>query len=151
MGCCISSPYNNVTYETTQKFIPPIKEGKVVKVYDGDTITIATYIKGLSKNTVYRFPVRIKHIDAPELRSSNIVEKQVAIIARDQLAKLIQNKVVTLHNITYEKYGRLCCDVFYGPTNISEYMLEKRLAVKYEGRLKYPPTNWLIYYKHGRR
>jgi hypothetical protein len=32
----------NVTYKDTIPFIPPITEGKVVKVYEGDTITVAT-------------------------------------------------------------------------------------------------------------
>ena len=32
----------NVCYKDTIPFIPPITSGKVIKVYDGDTITIAS-------------------------------------------------------------------------------------------------------------
>ena len=34
-----------VNYEDTIPFIPPITHGKVIKVYDGDTITIAALLK----------------------------------------------------------------------------------------------------------
>lgn len=31
----------SILYENTEKYIPPIKKGRVIKIYDGDTITIA--------------------------------------------------------------------------------------------------------------
>ena len=39
--------WDNVTYEDTVPFIPPITSGKVVKVYDGDTLTIAGRLPGV--------------------------------------------------------------------------------------------------------
>ena len=32
----------NITYKDTIPFLVPITEGKVIKVYDGDTITVAS-------------------------------------------------------------------------------------------------------------
>ena len=34
----------NIEYRDTTPFIPPIQYGKVIKVYDGDTITIASVL-----------------------------------------------------------------------------------------------------------
>ena len=88
-------------------FIPPIKNGLVSKVYDGDTITIISSIPGFKNKTKYKFSVRLSNIDCPELRSKNVQEKEIAIIARDQLKDLILDKMVYLENISIEKYGRL--------------------------------------------
>ena len=58
------------------------QEVKVVfKVYDGDTITIATKICNLPN--LYRFSVRILDIDCPEINSKDDFEKELAIKGRD--------------------------------------------------------------------
>ena len=55
-----------VNYEDTIPFIPPITHGKVIKVYDGDTITIAALLP-YENSKLYRFSVRINGIDCPEI------------------------------------------------------------------------------------
>ena len=147
MGSCISTnEFKDVTYNNTVSFIPPIHKGKVIKVYDGDTFTIAAKLKGISKSTFYRFPVRIKHIDCPELRTQNKEEKEIALLAKEKLHSLIFGKVVELHSTIYDKYGRLCCDVYINKINVGEYMLQHGLAVHYEGGTKISPQNWKTYY-----
>ena len=43
MGLCSSNKsIDDIEYKDTTPFIPPVSEGKVIKVYDGDTITIAS-------------------------------------------------------------------------------------------------------------
>jgi micrococcal nuclease len=120
---------DSLTYETTVPFVPPVTEGRVVKTYDGDTITIATYLLG----TAYRFTVRLNGIDTPELKKSSPEEKALAIKARDELHELIYHKVVTLKNSTTEKFGRILADVYLGDVCVNEWMIEKGHAKRYDG------------------
>ena len=52
------------TYKNTEVYVPDIKEGKIVKCYDGDTVTIASIIN----NKAYRFNVRMLGYDCAEIR-----------------------------------------------------------------------------------
>ena len=136
----------NITYKDTIPFIPPITEGKVVKVYDGDTITIATKLS-YENSPYYRFSVRLKGIDCPEMKTKNKDEKECATIARDFLREILMNKMVILKEIELEKYGRILADVYLNEQNISLLLCEKKLAVKYDGGTKQSPDNWMEYYK----
>lgn len=123
----------------TKKYVPDITYGKVIKVYDGDTITIATQLYNGSlvpKKDMYKFSVRMIGIDTPEIKSSNVAEQERAIIARDALSTLIIGKVVRLENISYDKYGRLLCKVFLKDLDICEWMVEHNYAVVYNGGTK---------------
>jgi micrococcal nuclease len=128
-------------------FIPKVVSGRVIKVYDGDTITIAAY----SENTggkLYKYSVRILGIDTPEIRTKNKTEKEVAKIARDKLAMMIYNNMIRLENISFDKYGRLLAYVIYEDIYINEWLIEKRLAVLYDGGTKVSPKCWMKYYKN---
>lgn len=143
--------YNNIQYKDTIIFIPPINEGLVIKVYDGDTITIASKLIGdhfepVQNSPFYRFSVRINNIDCPEIRTKNMNEKKCAIIARDLLQDKLMNKVVTLKNVRLEKYGRILADVFLDEENVSEILLNRNLAVIYGGKKKNCPDDWYEYY-----
>ena len=58
----------HITYKDTIPFIIPILYGKVIKVYDGDTITIAAALPIINNNKLYRFSVRLSGIDSPEIK-----------------------------------------------------------------------------------
>ena len=133
-SCCCGSNIENIDYDNTIPFIPNFSKCKVVKVYDGDTITVAAYLKGDPQ--CYRFPVRLRGIDSPEIRTKNEAEKAAAILSRDQLLVKIMHKIIYLKNIGKEKYGRLLADVFYNDVNISTWMIDNKLAVKYDGGKK---------------
>ena len=135
----------HITYKDTIPFIPPITEGKVIKVYDGDTITIATKLPH-DDSQYYRFSVRLKDIDCPEIRTKDKDEKECATIARDFLRDTIMDKMVVLKEVELEKYGRILAYVYFEGTNLSTLLCEKRLAVKYDGGTKQSPDNWLNYY-----
>ena len=133
-------------YEDTLPFIPPIAEGKVIKVYDGDTITIASKLP-YKTSPVYRFSVRIAGIDCPEIKTKNETEKECALIAKAFVSDKILNKIVQLKNVKTEKYGRILADVYFNNNvSIGEELLKSRLAVKYEGNTKICPTDWMKYY-----
>ena len=136
----------SITYKDTIPFIPPITEGKVVKVYDGDTITIATKLP-YENSPYYRFSVRLKGIDCPEMKTKNKDEKECATIARDFLREELMNKIVILKEIELEKYGRILANVYLNEQNMSLLLCEKKLAVKYDGGTKQSPDNWMEYYK----
>jgi endonuclease YncB( thermonuclease family) len=136
----------NITYKDTISFKPDITCGKVIKVYDGDTITIATKLP-YNNSPFFRFSVRLRGIDCPEIRSKNTSEKECAVIARDLLINNIYHKIVTLENIDYDKYGRILADVFLDGENITTMLINNRLAVMYDGGTKHSPNDWMVYYK----
>ena len=91
--CC----YSTATipgWKDTIPFVPPISNGIVIKVYDGDTITIASKLP-YKKSPLYRFSVRLNRIDAPEIKGVSKKETQMAIISRDKLAEKCLTKQVT--------------------------------------------------------
>jgi micrococcal nuclease len=123
---------DSLTYANTTPFIPPIREGKVIKVYDGDTITIGAFLLGKP----YRFQVRLLGIDTPEIKGGSVHEKELAKTTRDALNEKIMNKVVTLRNIDEKKkemYGRILADVYLGEECINEWLIQKGYAKKYDG------------------
>lgn len=133
------------TYEGVQPFIPVIKTGKIVKVYDGDTVTISAriYITETQTTKLFRFNVRLRGIDSPEIKTKNDKERILGIEARDGLRKLIMNEIVTLENVDYDKYGRILADVITKEgVNASDWMLSNDYAVKYNGGTKHRPSEW---------
>jgi len=137
-----------IEWKDTIPFIPPVNGGEVIKVYDGDTITIATKLP-FDNSPLYRFPVRLHGIDAPEIKGKNEDEKRAAKASQKALADLILHKNVTLKNVTTEKYGRILANVFFEDINISEWMLKNNLAVPYDGGTKKSPESWLDYQETG--
>lgn len=126
---------NSITYADTQTYIPPVYFCKVVKVYDGDTITVATKLY-TADSPVYRFSVRLAGIDTPEIHGSTSSEKASAIVVRDLLANLVLNKIVLLKNVHFEKYGRLLADVYLGDLHVNKHLLDTHCAVPYHGGKK---------------
>ena len=133
-----------ITWENTVEFIPPIENGTVIKVYDGDTITIATKLPMLN-SPLYRFSVRLNGIDTPEMKSTNEDEKTAAMEVKNILTTMLLNKKVVLKNLQNEKYGRILADVYLDDLCINEWLLTERLAVKYDGGTKKTPSSWLKY------
>lgn len=129
-------------------FVPPIAKGYVIKVYDGDTITIASKLPYL-ESPLYRFSVRLNGIDCPEIKGKEEHEKECAQIAKKEVSELIFNKVVTLQNLQTEKYGRILADVYINDLHLNKYLVDKRLAVVYDGGTKICPKNWMSYYHAG--
>ena len=139
---------DDVNYEDTEPFIPPITHGKVIKVYDGDTITIAAMLP-YENSIIYRFSVRINGIDCPEIRTKDKDEKRCALMAKNLIIEKAMDKIVSLENVQTEKYGRILADVICDGESLSELLLNARLAIKYDGGTKKAPMNWLKYYTHG--
>ena len=130
-----------IEYKNTEKFVVPIQYAKVVKVYDGDTITICSKLP-YKDSPLYRFQVRLTGIDSPEIKGRTDAERKLAIEARDALASLIMGKVVCLKNIGTEKYGRILADIYYKDIHVNSWMIQHSYAVKYDGGTKVRPKEW---------
>jgi micrococcal nuclease len=139
---------NDIKWEDTIEFTFPIKGGQVIKVYDGDTITIASKLP-FDDSPLYRLSVRLNGIDTPEIKGKTDDEKTAAKNARNALTGLVMNKYVTLQNIQTEKYGRILADVYLDSLHINQWMIKERYAVSYEGKTKISPSSWLKYHENG--
>ena len=137
---------SDIKWEDTVEFTFPIKGGRVIKVYDADTITIASKLP-YDESPMYRLSVRLNGIDTPEMKGKSITddEKEAAKLARDFVSNSVLNKYVTLQNIESEKYGRILADVYIGNIHLNELLLKERYAVKYDGGTKIKPASWLKY------
>ena len=147
--CCREKIPDNLNPKDLPLFIPPLKTGKVIKVYDGDTITIASRVPGLYNSPIYKFSVRLNGIDTPEMKGKNEEEKEIAVKARDALSERIMGKEVRLENVQTEKYGRLLCDVYLGNSHLNKWMIDERYALKYDGGTKIIPESWKKYHEKG--
>tara|TARA_B100000073_G_scaffold348198_1_gene365620 strand:- start:47 stop:520 length:474 start_codon:yes stop_codon:yes gene_type:complete len=119
----------------TVPWTPPIKEGFVIKVYDADTITIASKLP-YNNSPIYRWSVRIKGIDAPELKSKNSKLAELALQGKEELSENILGKKVFIKNIATEKYGRILADVFLNDINIGDWLIDQKYAYQYDGKTK---------------
>jgi endonuclease YncB( thermonuclease family) len=128
---------DTVEYKDTLPFYHDITYCKCVKVYDGDTITIATtFNDGITWN---RFAVRIMGIDSPEMKGGSDTEKIYATKSRDELRNKILGKIIRLDIVkTPEKWGRILANVYLDDINIGQWMLDNGLAIPYNGKTKQP-------------
>ena len=109
---------------------------RIVRIYDGDTIyiDIPNYPKVFGTN----IGVRIKGIDAPEIRTTNTKEKSLGYKARDSLSNFmtINNPKIIITNIERDKYFRLLADIYVNGTNVKDYLLNNKLVLPYDGGKK---------------
>tara|TARA_Y100000389_G_scaffold199598_1_gene238309 strand:- start:958 stop:1422 length:465 start_codon:yes stop_codon:yes gene_type:complete len=130
------------------KYIPQVTKGRVVNVYDGDTLTLAARLP--NDNTIYKFSVRLRGLDCPEVRTNDKSEKLIAMKARNYVSSKVLGEMVTLFNVDLDKYGRLLAGVLYNEQkDLAEELISERLAVKYDGGTKISPTDWVKYNKTG--
>lgn len=137
MGICQS--LNNTTFENTPDFSldGQTKKAKVLKVYDGDTVWVSLKIHG----SIYKMKVRLNGIDTPELKPPLNTPNREKVIAsaiksKEFVARLIDQKIVTLKCYKFEKYGRLLADIYINKISISQELLKNKLAKQYDGKSK---------------
>lgn len=102
----------------------------VLRVYDGDTITVS--IDTLPPE-LREVGVRIANIDAAELRSECVAEKAIAEAAREALAALLASGPVEVCPIGWEKYGRILATVWASQVDVGEELVRRGLARPYAG------------------
>ena len=109
-----------------------VNVSRIVSVADGDTfvcdIDAWPAIIGL------HVPVRIAHIDAPELNDTRPDARALAYRAKNYLKSILfQAKLVELSQCRRGKYFRITACVFVDGHSVSALLLEKGFALPYEG------------------
>lgn len=104
--------------------------GKVVYVYDGDTITVDIDL-GL-KVFVHGEKIRLSRINTPEIRGE---ERPEGLKARDYLRKIIMNKSIFIETIKDKKgkYGRYLGEIYLPDEtgkliNVNDLLVENGFA-----------------------
>lgn len=136
--------------------------GKVVNVYDGDTVHIVFQIN----SQLVKYNCRLLGIDSPEICPKNVTDKvkreqeiASAIKSRNYLITQVTG-IETADNLTkkdikelcarsrklvwvkcydFDKYGRLLVEIFLNANetvSINKQMVGKKLAVEYDGGTK---------------
>ena len=111
-------------------------EGKVVDVYDGDTVKIVFPLSDKEPERLYRWNCRLSNVDTPEIRTKNLKEKAYAKVVRDKLREKILQNIVTVECKDFDKYGRLLVDIFYENININQWLIDNEYAKQYSGGKK---------------
>lgn len=109
-------------------------EGKVVSVYDGDTVKIVFPFK----DTMYKWNCRLSGIDTPELRTKCEAEKEFGYKVRDILREKILNKMVRVRCGEFDKYGRLITQIICLEDNciVNNWLIQHDYALAYDGGTK---------------
>ena len=97
-----------------------IKE--VIRVYDGDTVTV---VVDQGFYNTKQIKVRLGRINTPEIRTRDLEEKKRGYIARDYLRSVIEDNKdnLTITSTGKGKYGRWIGELFYGKTNINDELV----------------------------
>ena len=117
-----------------------------VNNFDGDTITV-NLPNSIPDVFGHEIPVRIRHIDTPEITGNGKCEKEAAQKAKAVVSSLLKNaKRIDLEDVGRDKYFRLLCSVNITTQEdkiiiLSQYLLEHGYAVPYEGNTK-SKTDW---------
>lgn len=107
----------------------------IASVYDGDTFkinlncSVAVYCE--------KVPVRVRHVDCPEIKGKTAKEKKLAQKAKAFTKKFLSQSPVSLSNCGRDKYFRLLCDVTNGQgENLADELIRANLGYAYEGGKK---------------
>ncbi len=99
-------------------------EAEVVRVHDGDTITLSTSFRD------FVFPLRFLGIDAPEMNAGG---KEARDWLRDRILGEDVQILINAKN-RVDKYGRLLGRVFHMGQDVGDEMLRMRLVTTFENR-----------------
>lgn len=122
---------SSASAEAVKRFKGPV-EATVLEVIDGDTFLAEAHVwPGHS----VRVNIRVRGIDAPEMKSRCESERLAALQARAVLAELLGIGAVSISNIGGAKYyGRVLADVAtQDGSAVSEIMLARDIVRPYQG------------------
>tara|TARA_B100001287_G_C22459473_1_gene424352 strand:+ start:271 stop:696 length:426 start_codon:yes stop_codon:yes gene_type:complete len=114
-------------------------KGKVVSVYDGDTVKIVFPLTENEPDRLFKWNCRLINVDTPELRTKNLKEKEFGKKVRDYLREKILNKLVEIDCKDFDKYGRLLVEIYLEEESINKWLITSGYAKQYDGGKK---TQW---------
>jgi len=108
---------------------------QVIKVIDGDTVDVMFDV-GFSMFRKER--VRLNRIDAPQMAAKDPREKQLALDAKEFVAKWLgAQKTLRGRTTKDDKYGRILTDIYGdGDESLNEQMVRLGYAWEYDGGTK---------------
>tara|TARA_Y100000310_G_scaffold315722_1_gene366567 strand:+ start:2669 stop:3076 length:408 start_codon:yes stop_codon:yes gene_type:complete len=129
MSLILSSP----TYAAKELIEGPL-HAEVLSVYDGDTIKVRIHVwLGLYK----RISIRVRGIDTPEIRGKCQEEKEKAILVRELVKQLVENRVVLTHIIRGKFAGRAVANVWTKRNeSIATILIGTKHARSFDGKSK---------------
>lgn len=105
---------------------------EITGIYDADTFRVN--IKSYPAIAGQDVPIRVKGVDAPEIRGECESEKLAARVAREFTAQALQSAgLVELRNIERGKYFRILADVYADGESLAEGLIESGNARAYDG------------------
>ena len=113
--------------------------GKVVDVYDGDTVKIVFPLSDKEPDRLYKWNCRLINVDTPELRTKNLKEKEFGKVVRDKLREKILDKLVYISCMDFDKYGRLLVEIFEDSeykNSMNNWLIANEYAKEYHGGKK---------------
>ena len=106
---------------------------RVVKNYDGDTVTVEI---DLGFNIRYQVRVRVEGVNTPELRGGTPETRAAGRVARDEVRSWLSQwkGLLSLHTTCeHGKYGRVLGDIRTSTgKSLAEYILRFGYGVPYE-------------------
>jgi len=150
-NCLLKQKLEKCTLKNTPKYSykGKTKFCKVIKVYDGDTITVALKLE----TKIFAASVRMFGYDSPEMKpplkqKNRDKEIKAAKKARQAISDKILNKIVKIEILGFDKYGRILANIYnlqpggcFGicsqyTENINQYMLDNKYGYNYQGGTK---------------
>ena len=125
-------------------------KAKAVDIYDGDTLTLIFRYRGV----LQQHSCRMLSYDSPEMKppknkAGRDLEISAAKEAKDALAKLVENRVLTVKCHKFDKYGRILVTLYitqkaYGfipfccstSIDVNQYMIDNEYGLPYDGGTK---------------
>jgi endonuclease YncB( thermonuclease family) len=125
--------FENLNEITVPKFTfeHHVTMAKCVKVYDGDTVQLIFSHPLLSGYS--RFSCRLYGYNSAELKTKDIIEKEMGLASKKFLENLVLNKIVRAEFKKMDKYGRPLVVLYLDDVNINEYVIETGYGKPYDG------------------
>ena len=99
----------------------------MLKIYTGDTFSIATKIPFLGENAfsapIYQFTIHLDSVTAP-------IDKENGSITKEALTKKIEHQVVQLRDVSTDRHGKIYAKVFLAEENVNEWLVKNNYGVK---------------------
>ncbi len=105
---------------------------ELVRVYDGDTITVD--IADWPPIVGDDISIRVRGLDTPEIRGKCDLEKAMARVARDRMREILEGaEAITLLDYERGKYFRLVATVMADGKDVADILIGEGLAKPYDG------------------
>ena len=100
--------------------------------YDGDTLRCCF---DLGFGMKYYNSIRLASVDTPEIRGGTDLTKAAGRLARDRVSEMVEhaNEIVFHSTVWAGKYGRPVGELYLDGECLSDYLIDNRLGVRYDG------------------